>query len=181
MPAPSPHHDWPLTHVIRLPGNPRFLVLRSEDCVGPGRRVPSVHPWVAYFASNFAGTVFGLAIVRFCRRLGDSLARDRFAARCVRRSAAFGAHGATLVAHVRRAAADSAGLAASTAAPRAAKEIRSRRSGALSCLARAAPGWDYGDAPCELLDYNGNHTLCLARASRVRSSTSLACMAQGRA
>src|SRR6266487_6591239 len=143
MPAPrtSPHHDWPLTHVIRLPGNPRFLVIGFYDGVRLGRSSHSIFPRLAHFASNFAGTVFGLEVIEVHGRAGNFLARDRFAPRCVFRHAAFGAHGAALVAAICCRAADSPRLAASAAVTRAAKEIRARRRGTVFNLAGFQTGW----------------------------------------
>ena len=66
-------------------------------------------------------------------------------------------------------------------AARIAKEIRSRRSRPLPGLARAAPGCATAHASGELLDCDGDNSLCLARAVGVRPGASLVCLAQGRA
>ena len=141
----------------------------------------SVPARLAHFTSNFPRALSGMARTRFPRRSGNCLAGDRFAARCFFRPAAFGAHGATSVADVRRSAAGSAGGALSSTLARAPKKIRARRSGPILNLAGAPPGWNHTHASAELLAHNGGNALCLARAGGVRSRAPLARLAQIRA
>src|SRR5262249_39509511 len=96
--------------------------------IGPGSLARFVRAWLVRIASKFAKTISRLAIAGVHGRTRGSRGANRLAARSFFRPAAFGPYGATLAAHVRRPAADSARRAAPSAVAWAPKEIRPRRN-----------------------------------------------------
>ena len=169
MPAlqTSAKHCRRLRNVIGLTSDSQLVVFRSKDCVRFGGCVASLLPWLAYFASNFAGEVLALEIVGVHIGTDKPLACDRFTARCVFRSASFSPHGATPDAHVRRPTADSAWRASSSPAAGASKEIRARWSWPILNMAGAPPICECGHPSVGLLGFDGRDALRLACARRV--------------
>src|SRR4026208_1182133 len=97
----SADHCRQLRNVIGLTSDSQLVVFRSEDCVRFGGRVASLLPWLADFASNLAAEILGLETVGVYVGADCPMACYRFTARRAFRSATFGSHGATSVAHVR--------------------------------------------------------------------------------
>jgi hypothetical protein len=160
----SADHCRQLRNVIGLTSDSRLVVFRSEDCLRFGGCVASLLPWLVDFASNLAAKILGLETIGVHIGVDCSMACDRFTARCVFRSAAFGSHGATSFAHVRCPAADSAWRASSSPAAGAPKKIRARRSWPILDMAGVAPSCEYGYSSVRLLGSDGRYALRLACA-----------------
>lgn len=142
----------------------QFVVHRSEDRVKFGGCVGALLPRLAHSASNLAAEILALEIVGVHIRADNPLARHRVAARRIFRSAAFGSHGATSVAHVRRPAAYFAGRAFSSPAAGASKNILAAGNWPILNMARVGRRCLYSCSSGGLLGCDGRDALRLACA-----------------